>query len=322
MKNYDMNTVVLVIGANGQLGSVLVKTLQEKFGMDHVVASDLRTKEGYQGIFEIIDATNFERIQEVVTTYKVTQIYHLAAILSAKGEENPLQTWDINMKTMFNVFEVARLNNIEKVFYPSSIAVFGDGADKESTPNTAYLDPATVYGISKASGENWAQYYFLRYGLDVRSIRYPGVIGYQSLPGGGTTDYAVDIYHKAVLGEDFDCFLKEDSTLPMIFMEDVIRATIELMDAPKEVIKTRTSYNLAGVSFSPAEVVAEIVKIYPDFKVNYTPDFRQHIADKWPKSIDDSAARAEWGWKPEYDLEAITKTMIKELKIYYSLIQA
>ncbi|MHA7941545.1 NAD-dependent epimerase/dehydratase family protein [Formosa sp. 3Alg 14/1] len=322
MNNYDMNTVVLVIGANGQLGSVLVKTLQDKFGMDNVVASDLRTKEGYQGIFEIIDATNFERIQEVVTTYKVTQIYHLAAILSAKGEENPLQTWDINMKTMFNVFEVARLNNIEKVFYPSSIAVFGDGADKESTPNNAYLDPATVYGISKASGENWAQYYFLRYGLDVRSIRYPGVIGYQSLPGGGTTDYAVDIYHKAVLGETFDCFLKADSTLPMIFMEDVIRATIELMDAPKEAIKTRTSYNIAGVSFSPSEVTAEILKTYPDFKVNYTPDFRQHIADKWPKSIDDSSARTEWGWKPEYDLEAITETMIKELKIYYSLIQA
>ncbi|CDF80342.1 L-threonine 3-dehydrogenase [Formosa agariphila KMM 3901] len=323
MENYNIsNTVVLVIGANGQLGSVLVKSLQEKFGVNNVIASDLRTREGYQGLFEIIDAITFERIEEVVKAYKVTQIYHLAAILSAKGEENPLQTWDINMKTMFNVFEVARLNQIEKVFYPSSIAVFGEGADKESTSNHAYLDPATVYGISKAAGENWAQYYFLRYGLDVRSIRYPGVIGYQSLPGGGTTDYAVDIFHKAVLGESFSCFLTEDTTLPMIFMDDVIRATIELMDAPKESIQTRTSYNLAGVSFSPKEVVEEIVKSYPNFEVNYEPDFRQRIADKWPKSIDDSLARNEWGWKPEFDLEAMSKIMIEKLKNYYNLVQA
>lgn len=317
-----MNTVVLIIGANGQLGSVLVSALQDKFGINNVIASDLRTKEGYNGLFEIIDATNFQRIEEVVKAYKITQIYHLAAILSAKGEQNPLQTWDINMKTMFNVFEVSRLNNIEKVFYPSSIAVFGDGADKNLTPNDAYLDPVTVYGISKASGENWAQYYFLRYGLDVRSIRYPGVIGYQSLPGGGTTDYAVDIFHKAVLGESFDCFLKKDTTLPMIYMEDVIRATLELMDAPKESIKTRTSYNLTGLSFSPSEITQEILKLYPDFKITYTPDFRQNIADKWPKSIDDSAARAEWGWQPKFDLPAMTKIMIKELNAYYSVLQA
>ncbi|WP_299777320.1 NAD-dependent epimerase/dehydratase family protein [uncultured Formosa sp.] len=312
-----MDTVILVIGANGQLGSVLVKSLQDKFGINNVIASDLRTKEGFNGLFEIIDATQFDRIQEIVKTYKITQIYHLAAILSAKGEENPLQTWDINMKTMFNVFEVSRLNNIEKVFYPSSIAVFGDGADKDLTPNDAYLDPATVYGISKASGENWSQYYFLRYGLDIRSIRYPGVIGYQSLPGGGTTDYAVDIYHKAVLGESFNCFLSEDTTLPMIYMDDVIRATLELMDAPKESIKTRTSYNLTGVSFSPAEITSEIQNIYPDFKVSYKPDFRQKIANKWPKSIDDSAAREEWGWQPKFNLKAMTETMIKELKAYY-----
>jgi nucleoside-diphosphate-sugar epimerase len=317
-----MNTVVLVIGASGQLGSVLVNALQEKFGINNVIASDLKFKEGYNGLFEIIDATNFERLDEVVKEYNVTQIYHLAAILSAKGEQNPLQTWDINMKTMFNVFEVSRLNNIEKVFFPSSIAVFGDGVDKNLTPNDAYLDPATVYGISKASGENWAKYYFLRYGLDVRSIRYPGVIGYQSLPGGGTTDYAVDIFHKAVLEESFDCFLKENTTLPMIFMDDVIRATLELMDVPKKAIKTRTSYNIAGVSFSPSEITSEILKTYPDFKIKYAPDFRQNIADKWPKSIDDSAARTEWGWKPEFDLETLTKTMIKELKTYYSLLQA
>ncbi|WP_103072492.1 NAD-dependent epimerase/dehydratase family protein [Aquimarina sediminis] len=312
-----MKTVVLIIGANGQLGSVLTEALKQKFGNSNVIASDLRAREGYKDTFEIIDATDIDRIQEVVVQYKVTQIYHLAAILSAKGEETPLQTWDINMKTLFNVLEVCRKNNIEKVFFPSSIAVFGEGAPLENTPNNAYLDPATVYGISKAAGENWAQYYFLRYGLDVRSIRYPGVIGYQSLPGGGTTDYAVDIYHKAVLEEKFNCFLKEDATLPMIFMDDAIRATLELMDAPKEDIMTRTSYNIAGISFSPAEVVAEIRKLYPDFEVKYDPDFRQEIASRWPNSIDDSAATKDWGWKPEFDLESITTTMIQKLKAKY-----
>lgn len=312
-----MKTVVLVIGANGQLGSVLTESLKEKFGSLNVIASDLRPREGYVGNFEIIDATNIERIEEVVVQYNVTQIYHLAAILSAKGEETPLQTWNINMQTLFNVLEVSRKNNIEKIFYPSSIAVFGEGAPLDNTPNNAYLDPATVYGISKAAGENWAQYYFMRYGLDVRSIRYPGVIGYQSLPGGGTTDYAVDIYHKAVLHEKFSCFLKEDTILPMIFMEDAIRATLELMDAPKEDIKLRTSYNISGISFSPAEVVAEIRKLYPNFEVTYAPDFRQEIASRWPNSIDDSMASKDWGWKPKFDLESITVTMIQKLKEKY-----
>jgi len=314
-----MKSIILVIGANGQLGSVLVDALQNKYGKENVVASDLRGKEGFDGVFEIIDATDFERIQEVVTKYQVTQIYHLAAILSARGEENPLKTWDINMKTLFNVLEVSRLNNIDKVFFPSSIAVFGEGAPQDNTPNNAYLDPATVYGISKAAGENWGQYYFMRYGLDVRSIRYPGVIGSQSLPGGGTTDYAVDIYHKAVLDKPFSCFLKKDTTLPMIFMEDAIRATLELMDAPKENIKMRTSYNIAGSSFSPEEIVTEIHKTYPNFKIEYSPDFRQNIADKWPRSIDDSIARNEWNWKPKYNLETITKTMIKKLKEQYAI---
>lgn len=313
-----MKPTILVIGANGQLGSVLVKTLQEKHGENHVIASDLKHRDDFKGVFEIIDATQQARIEEVVVKYRVTQIYHLAAILSARGEENPLQTWDINMKTLFNVLEVSRLNNIEKVFFPSSIAVFGAGADKNNTPNNAYLDPATVYGMSKAAGENWAQYYFLKYGLDVRSIRYPGVIGYQSLPGGGTTDYAVDIFHKAVLNEPFSCFLNEETALPMIFMDDAIRATLELMDAPKDAIKTRTSYNIVGMSFSPEEIANEIKAIYPDFEVSYNPDFRQKIADKWPKSIDDSSARDEWGWKPEYDLKAMTKIMIDALKGQYA----
>ncbi|WP_282089904.1 NAD-dependent epimerase/dehydratase family protein [Aquimarina algiphila] len=312
-----METVILVIGANGQLGSVLTESLKHKFGNSNVIASDLRPREGYEGIFEIIDATDMNRIHDVVTQYNVTQIYHLAAILSAKGEQTPLTTWDINMKTLFNVLEVARHHKIDKVFFPSSIAVFGEGAPLNNTPNNAYLDPATVYGISKAAGENWAQYYFMRYGLDVRSIRYPGVIGYQSLPGGGTTDYAVDIYHKAVLKEEFNCFLKEDATLPMIFMDDAIRATLELMDAPKEDITIRTSYNIAGISFSPAEVASEIRKLYPDFKISYEPDFRQEIASRWPKSIDDSAARKDWSWKPKFDLESITGTMIEKLKENY-----
>ncbi|MDH7445205.1 NAD-dependent epimerase/dehydratase family protein [Aquimarina sp. 2201CG14-23] len=312
-----MGTKILIIGANGQLGSVLTEELKNKFGDENVIASDLKERDNYNGIFEIIDATDSNRIEEVVTKYEINQIYHLAAILSAKGEETPLITWDINMKTLFNVLEVSRRNKIDRVFFPSSIAVFGEGAPLDNTPDDAYLNPATVYGISKAAGENWAQYYFLRYGLDVRSIRYPGVIGYQSLPGGGTTDYAVDIYHKAVLKEEFSCFLKEDATLPMIFMDDAIRATIELMDAPKKDINVRTSYNIAGISFAPAEIVAEIRKLYPDFKVKYEPDFRQEIASRWPRSIDDASAASDWGWKPKFDLKDITEVMIQKLQEKY-----
>ncbi|RZS92221.1 NAD-dependent epimerase/dehydratase family protein [Aquimarina brevivitae] len=312
-----MDTKILVIGANGQLGSVLIPELRKKYGEANVIASDLQKPKQSTGLFEVIDATDQNKIDDVVKAHKVNQIYHLAAILSAKGEQNPLQTWDINMKTFFNVLEVSRLNNVQKVFYPSSIAVFGDRADLNCTTDEAYLNPATVYGISKAAGENWGQYYFLKYGLDVRSIRYPGVIGYQSLPGGGTTDYAVDIYHKAVNGEAFECFLKPDAALPMIFMEDAIRATIELMEAPKENITVRTSYNLAGASFAPQDMVEEIQKLYPKFEVSYAPDFRQHIAEKWPKKVDDSNARIDWGWKPKYDLKRITSVMVSELKKQY-----
>ncbi|OIQ39404.1 MAG: NAD-dependent epimerase [Bacteroidetes bacterium MedPE-SWsnd-G1] len=309
---------VLIIGAKGQIGSVLTKELQLKFGIENVVASDLREDTEFIGHFEVIDATNYDRIEAVVKQYGITQIYHLAAILSAKGEENPLLTWEINMKTMFNVFEVARKNGVQKVFYPSSIAVFGDAAPADATPQSTYLNPSTVYGISKSAGENWSEYYFNRYGLDIRSIRYPGIIGYQSLPGGGTTDYAVDIYHKAVNEEDFSCFLNKDSMLPMIFMDDAIRATIELMDAPKESIKTRSSYNLAGMSFAPEEIAQAIQKILPNFKISYAPDFRQEIAANWPRSIDDSDARIDWGWKPQYDLDGMTKVMLEKLKEQYS----
>ena len=309
----------LIIGAGGQLGTVLTQALRDIYGNDQVVRSDMRTLDNITGPFEVIDATDAGRIEEVVKQYEIEEIYHLAAILSANGEKNPLGTWEINMKTLFNVLEVSRLNGVKKVFYPSSIAVFGSEVDQQNTPQASFLNPSTVYGISKAAGENWAQYYFQRYGLDVRSLRYPGVIGYQSLPGGGTTDYAVDIYHKAVEGEKFSCFLEENTTLPMIYMDDAIRATIELMQAPEENIKTRTSYNLAGMSFSPKEIAAAIQQIYPDFEIAYEPDFRQQIAASWPQSIDDSKAREDWGWKPAYDLKSMTEDMIKHLKIQYSV---
>ncbi len=312
-----MKAKVLVIGANGQLGSVLVKELQHHYGLDNIIASDIRKGHHFKGIFEELDATDRAQLTEVVLRYGITQIYHLAAILSAKGEADPLATWDLNMKMLFNVLEVSRIHEVDKVFFPSSIAVFGEDAPWVNTPNKAYLNPATVYGMSKAAGEQWAQYYFLRYGLDIRSLRYPGVIGYQSLPGGGTTDYAVDIFHKAVLEEEFVCFLNEDTTLPMIFMEDAIRATLEVMEAPKEDIKIRTAYNLAGSSFSPADIVKEIRKFYPEFKIRYEPDFRQDIAARWPKSISDTEAAMDWGWKPQYNLETIVRTMIEKLREQY-----
>lgn len=309
----------LIIGAGGQLGTVLTQALRNIYGNDQVVRSDMRMLDNITGPFEVIDATDASRIEDVVKQYQIEEIYHLAAILSANGEKNPLGTWEINMKTLFNVLEVSRLNGVKKVFYPSSIAVFGSEVDQTNTPQASFLNPSTVYGMSKAAGENWAQYYFQRYGLDVRSLRYPGVIGYQSLPGGGTTDYAVDIYHKAIEGERFSCFLEENTTLPMIYMDDAIRATIELMQAPKESIKTRTSYNLAGMSFSPKEIADSIREIYPDFEISYEPDFRQQIAASWPQSIDDSRAREDWGWKPAYDLKSMTADMIKNLKLQYSI---
>ncbi|WMI65722.1 NAD-dependent epimerase/dehydratase family protein [Aestuariibaculum sp. YM273] len=314
------NEKILVTGAGGQLGSVLVEALKNKFGEDAVIASDLNPIKNYKGIYEQLDVTNINCLEYIVKKYKVTQIYHLAAILSAKGEQNPLQTWDINMKTLFNVLEVSVAEKVSKVFYPSSIAVYGDMAPKMNTAQSDFLNPSTVYGISKASGENWAQYYFLKYGLDVRSLRYPGVIGYQSLPGGGTTDYAVEIYHKAIKEENFECYLRADAMLPMIYMEDTIRATLELMDAPKESISVRTSYNLQGMSFTPEEITVSIQKYYPNFKVTYNPDFRQNIAENWPSSLDDHQARQDWGWQPKYDLDAMTQDMLKHLKEQYNLV--
>jgi threonine 3-dehydrogenase len=284
---------ILVIGANGQIGIVLTHALREIYGNDNVLATDIRTSE---------------------------TLYHLAAILSANGEKNPRRTWDINMNGLFNILEVAKEFSLNKVFFPSSIAVFGTNTPKEKTPQFTFLDPSTVYGISKAAGENWCQYYFDKYQLDVRSIRYPGVISYQSMPGGGTTDYAVDIFHKAVQGIDFDCFLSEETSLPMIYMPDAIRATLELMEAPREKIKVRSSYNLAAMSFSPLEIVNSIQQHFPNFKVNYNPDFRQSIADSWPASIDDSEARNDWNWKENYNINEMTKDMIIQLSKKYNLV--
>jgi threonine 3-dehydrogenase len=312
---------ILVIGANGQIGSVLVEYLREIYGVEKVVASDIRLPEHETGLFEKLDATDGNALAALVKKYKVTQIYHLAAILSAKGEQEPLKTWHINMQTYFNVLEAARENNVAKVFYPSSIAVFGDNVDTKAE-QWSYLDPATVYGISKAAGENWSNYYFQRYGMDIRSLRYPGIIGYQSMPGGGTTDYAVDIYHKAVQGEAFECFLEAKTTLPMIYISDAMDATVRLMEAPKDKITVRTSYNLAGISFSPEEVAASIGKIIPDFKISYKPDFRQKIAESWPAQIDDSQARKDWGWRPAYNLDKMTEEMIFELKKKYQSVKS
>lgn len=317
--NLEVMAKILVIGAGGQLGTVLTKRLQDKWGLENVIASDIVDRGLFKIGFEQLDATNYHALEAIVIKHKITEIYHLAAILSANGEKNPLQSWDINMKSLFNVLEVSRIQAISKVFYPSSVAVFGKEIQKVNTPQSPNLTPLTVYGISKAAGENWANYYYEKYDLDIRSLRYPGVVGYQSLPGGGTTDYAVDIYHKVVKDEKFECFLKADTKLPMIFMEDAIRATIELMDAPKEDIKVRTSYNLAGMSFTPQEIFNSIKKTYPNFQINYKPDFRQEIASSWPESIDDSAAKQDWNWKSEFDLESMSKIMIEKLKEKYRL---
>jgi threonine 3-dehydrogenase len=309
-----MQEKILITGAGGQLGSVLTMKLQEKFGVDHVIATDLYPKVGFSGQFETLDATDYQKLESIVIKYSITQIYHLAAILSANGEKTPVKTWDLNMKTLINVLEISRIQGLNKVFYPSSIAVFGANAPKDNTSQDQFLLPSTVYGMSKVAGENWVNYYYTKYGLDVRSLRYPGVIGYETLPGGGTTDYAVDIFHKAIHNKPFECFLSASAQLPMIYMEDAIRATLELMETPKQNITIRSSYNIAGMSFTPNQLFLMIRKTYPKFTITYHPDFRQEIADTWPNSIDDSHAVRDWSWSPKYDLESMTESMIKNLK--------
>ncbi|MCS6928489.1 MAG: NAD-dependent epimerase/dehydratase family protein [Saprospiraceae bacterium] len=310
---------ILVTGAAGQLGSVLVEALQEIYGTSRVLATDIKPIENHEGPFHILDACDGAALEAVVRQWRITQIYHLAAILSAKGEQDPFKAWQLNMTSWLNVLEVARQRHVAKVYYPSSIAVFGYAAAPKNTPQYEVLIPETAYGISKVAGENWAYYYHRRYGLDVRSLRYPGIISHQSMPGGGTTDYAVDIYHHAVQRKPYECFLRADTPLPMLYIPDAIRATLELMEAPAQRLSVRTSYNLAGMTFTPAEVAANIQKYLPDFQVTYKPDYRQAIADSWPQSIDDSFARRDWGWQPQYDLDAMTRDMIAHLEKKYAL---
>ncbi len=312
---------ILVIGAGGQLGTELTKVLAEKYGNESIIATDfqesVRSKFNYCG-FQTLNVLNKTELENIVKKEGISQIYHLAAILSAAGEKNPLQAWDLNMGGLLNVLEVAREYKMEKIFWPSSIAVFGPNSDKDQTPQNAFKDPNTIYGISKLSGEHWCEYYFNKYGVDVRSVRYPGLIGYKSKPGGGTTDYAVDIYHKALKGEKFTCFLSEHTYLPMMYMDDAIKATLELMDAPKDKITIRTSYNITGLSFSPQEIYQSIKKHFPNFEIEYQSDFRQAIADSWPNSIDDSKASTDWGWKSKFNLEAMTSAIITNLPKYFN----
>jgi threonine 3-dehydrogenase len=308
---------ILVIGANGQIGTVLTETLRNAHGNDRVIASDLApAATAAPGPFETLDILNAVRLGEIIRQYDIRQVYHLAAILSATGEQHPQWAWDVNMGGLFNVLEAAREYRL-KVFFPSSIASFGPFAERQNTPQHGPLEPTTVYGISKVAGELWSQYYHLRYGVDVRSLRYPGIISYQSMPGGGTTDYAVEIFHKAVLEQPFTCFLRDDTRLPMMYMDDAVRATLLLMEAPAEQVKLHTSYNLSGMSFTPAELTAAIRAHYPGFVVEYQPDFRQGIADSWPESIDDADARNDWGWAPAFDLKAMTDEMLTRLREKY-----
>lgn len=308
---------VLVIGAGGQLGVELTLALREKFGRDNVIASDIREPHvllAESGPFIQLDVMNSNAVAAVVKKESITQIYLLAAILSATGEKNPLWAWDINMKSLMNVLDICVEHKVAKLYWPSSIAVFGNTTPKDDTPQKTIIEPTTVYGISKYAGELWCQYYFEKYGLDVRSMRYPGLISWKSAPGGGTTDYAIDIYIEALKKQSYECFLSENTYLPMMYMDDAVRATLELMDAPKESIKNRMSYNLAAMSFSPKEITEAIKKRIPEFTISYAPDFRQKIADSWPSKIDDSEARKDWGWNPQYDLEAMTDVMLEMLK--------
>ena len=312
-----MQKSILILGACGQIGTELTFALREKYGKENVIASDIR--EGNKDImesgpFELLDATNYEAIEDVVMYYEINEVYLMAAMLSATAEKFPMRAWNLNMNSLFNVLNLAKEKQIKKIFWPSSIAVFGPNTPKENTPQNTIMEPSTVYGISKQSGERWCAYYFNQYGVDVRSVRYPGLISWKTQPGGGTTDYAVEIYHKALSDKKYTCFLNKDSKLPMMFMDDAIRATLDIMDSDSENIKVRSSYNLGAMSFTPAEITEHIKTHIPDFKISYKPDFRQAIADSWPSSIDDIHAQQDWGWKSEFDLEKTTEMLLKNLK--------
>ncbi len=306
---------VLIIGAGGQIGVELTENLSKIYGNANVVPSDLKASDALkQNPFEILDALDKNALFEVVKKHGITQVYHLAAMLSATGEQNPAFAWKLNMESLFHVLDLAKEKHIKQIYWPSSIAVFGPTTPNMDTPQYTVMEPSTIYGISKQAGERWCEWYFKKHGVDVRSLRYPGLIGWKSAPGGGTTDYAVHIFHEALKKGSYECFLSENTALPMMHMEDAIRATIEIMHAPSENIKIRGSYNLSGISFSPKDIAAEIKKHIPNFSISYKPDFRQAIADSWPKSIDDSHARKDWNWNVKYDLPKLVENMLVNLK--------
>jgi nucleoside-diphosphate-sugar epimerase len=311
-----MSEKILIIGSCGQIGTELTIKLRELYGKDNVVAADINSGSNelmYSGPFEILDATKKDDVKKIIKKYKITDVYLMAAMLSAVGEKFPEKAWNLNMNSLLIILDLAKDGLINKVFWPSSMAAFGPTSPKIDTPQMTIMEPSTVYGISKLAGERWCEYYHQKFGVDVRSIRYPGIISWKTKPGGGTTDYAIDIFYKAVSHEDYTCFLSENTRLPMMYMEDAIKATVDIMQADGSKIKVRSSYNLSAIDFTPAEVYEEIKKHYPDFKVNYSPDFRQAIADSWPQRIDDSVARKDWGWNHSFDLEKMTSDMIKNL---------
>ena len=315
-----MKERILIIGSSGQIGTELVMELRKMYGDNNVIASDIRSSSVEvmrSGPFETLDILDEQLLRTIVKKYKVTQVYLLAALLSATAEKNIELGWKLNMRSHSHVLDLAKDGLIKKIFWPSSIAVFGPTTPKESTPQYTVMEPNTVYGITKQAGERWNEYYFNKFGIDIRSLRYPGLIGWKGAPGGGTTDYAVNIFHQAIQYHKYESFLSENTELPMMYMPDAIRATIQLMEAPAEQVKIRSSYNLAGVSFTPKQIAEEVSKHIPNFKMSYNADFRQVIADSWPSSIDDSHAKKDWGWQKKYDLEEMTLDMIKNLNKQY-----
>ncbi|HZY37581.1 MAG TPA: NAD-dependent epimerase/dehydratase family protein [Mucilaginibacter sp.] len=305
--------IILVIGAAGQIGTELTIALRQEYGRENVIGADKNVKPGFNGIeLDVLDAA---KLKQVIYDLEVTQVYLLAAMLSATGEQHPGAAWMLNVQSLLSVLEIAKEFRLDKVFWPSSIAVFGPGSPKYNCPQYTRIEPNTVYGISKRAGEYWCQYYFEKFGVDVRSLRYPGLISYRTLPGGGTTDYAIDIFHRALTQQNYTCFLAEDNCLPMMYMPDAIRATLELMNAPKEQLTIRTSYNIAGMSFAPCDLAAAIRTHLPEFKITYEPDYRNAIANSWPASIKDTEARKDWGWQPEFDLQKMTADMLANIAV-------
>jgi nucleoside-diphosphate-sugar epimerase len=313
---------ILVIGAGGQLGSELTQGLWKLYGKENVIASDIKEPQGIlsQGRFEVLDVLNQKSLFSFIKSNNITQVYHLAAVLSATGEKNPKFAWHLNMDGLIHVLDAAVEFKLTKVYWPSSIAVFGPNTPRQNTPQDTIMDPATIYGISKLAGERWCEWYFRKHGVDVRSLRYPGLIGYKTKPGGGTTDYAVDIFFKAIAEKKYECFLQPDTYLPMMYMEDAVKATLQLMEAPSENITIRSSYNISAMSFSPEEIAKAIQHHIPEFAITYKPDFRQGIADSWPRSIDDAAARKDWGWKPSFGLHQMTADILKNLPAVAALL--